>query len=174
MAAPGAGKGMDKMVALARCLGLALGLHLGWACAAGSARAQELRTYTKAAAYDDVRFELNEAIIGKGLNIEQTGDIAQMLERTGPDVGSTKPIYKHAGFFSFCSARLSRRMMEADPANIALCPYVVFIYEAVGKPGEVVVGYRRPVAPAGAPEPSREALAAVDALLDGIAREATR
>lgn len=155
----------------ARALGLGLALVLQFA-RAEPVRAQELRTYTKAAAYDDVRFDLNEAIVGKGLNIEQIGNIAQMLERTGADVGSTKPVYKHAEFFSFCSARLSRRMMEADPANIALCPYVVFIYEAVGKPGEIVVGYRRPAG--GNAEASREALAAVDALLDGIAREATK
>lgn len=160
--------------ALARCLGLALGLLFASTFAVEPAWAQELRTYAKAGAYDDVRFELNSAIIGKGLNIEQTGNIAHMLERTGADVGSTKPVYKHAEFFSFCSARLSRRMMEADPANVAFCPYVIYIYEAVGKPGQIVVGYRRPVVTPAGNEASREALAAVDALLDGIAREATR
>lgn len=160
------------MRAAAHFLALALGLLTQ--VLVTPAGAQEQRTYTKSATYDDVRFELNEAIVGKGLKIEQIGNIAQMLERTGPDVGSTKPVYKHAEFFSFCSAALSRRMMEADPANVAHCPYVIFVYEAVGKPGEIVVGYRRPAAPAGAAPASRDALAAVDALLDGIAREATR
>ena len=67
-----------------------------------------------------------------------------MLERTGADVGSTKKIYANAEFFMFCSAKLSRAMIEADPANVGYCPYVVFLYEAAEKPGEIVVGYRRP------------------------------
>jgi hypothetical protein len=138
----------------------------------GPALAQELRSYSKAAPYADVKFELDAAIVGKGLNIEQTGGIGRMLERTGPDVGSTTPIYKNAEFITFCSARLSRRMMEADPANIGFCPYVIFIYEAVGKPGETVVGYRRP--PVTGNEASRKALADIDALLDSIVREATQ
>jgi hypothetical protein len=64
-------------------------------------------------------------------------------------------------------------MMEADPANIAFCPYVIFIYEAADRPGETVVGYRRPQAAAGS-EASRKALADIDALLDGIVRDAVK
>lgn len=149
-----------------------LGVWLGWLAAPTLALAQELRTYSKVAPYADVKFELETAIVGKGLNIGETGAIGRMLERTGPDVGSTTPIFKNAEFITFCSARLSRRMMEADPANIGFCPYVIFIYEAVGKPGETVVGYRRP--PLNGSEPSRKALADIDALLDSIVREATQ
>lgn len=149
---------------------LALGALLA---ACGTAAAQEARTYTRKGSYEDVRFELNAAIIAKGLKIEQTGDVAGMLERTGPDVGSTKPVYSKAEFMTFCSAVLSRRAMEADPANIASCPYVVFVYEAAGRPGEVVAGYRRPIAGTGT-SASRETQAAIEALLDGIVREAIR
>ena len=132
----------------------------------------EIRTYTKSAPYDDVRFDLNNAVIERGLTIDQTGQIGEMLERTGPDVGSTKPLYRRAEFLTFCSAKLSRAMMEADPTNIGLCPYVVFIYEAVDRPGETVVGYRRPLVAGG--EASRKATAAVDALLDGIVKDAVK
>lgn len=142
--------------------------------AAGVASAQEARTFAKTAAYDDVRLDLNEAIIGKGLKVEHAGDIGGMLDRTGADVGSTKPIYKKAEYFLVCSALLSRKAMEADPANIAACPYVIFLYETVAKPGEVVVGYRRPAGAAAAQGDTRAALAAIEALLEDIVREAIR
>ena len=95
-----------------------------------------------------------------------------MLERTGADVGSSKPVYRQAEYFTFCSAKLSRSMMEADPANIGFCPYVVFIYETAAAPGTISVGYRRP--PAQGSDASRAALADIDALLDGIVKEAVK
>ena len=137
--------------------------------------AQEARTFVKKGAYDDVRLDLNEAVIGKGLKVEHTGDIAGMLERTGADVGSTKPIYTKAEYFLVCSALLSRRAMEADPANIAACPYVLFLYETVDRPGEVVIGYRRPAGAGGQPQGgANPAISAIEALLEDIVREAIR
>jgi len=137
-----------------------------------AAQAEDVRTYTKQAPFDDIKFELTNAIIDRGLAIDFTGQIGQMLERTGADVGSAKPLYTHAEFVAFCSAKLSRAMMEADLTNVGFCPYVVFVYEAAGKPGEIVIGYRR--LPAGGSEASRKALADIDALLDGIVRDAVK
>jgi hypothetical protein len=57
-----------------------------------SALAQDLKTYGKKGSYEDVKFELNDAIIRRGLAIDYTGHINKMLERTGADVGSTKKI----------------------------------------------------------------------------------
>ena len=68
--------------------------------------AQDLKTATKKGSFDDVKFELGNAIIERGLRVDFSGSISQMLERTGADVGSTKPIYKHAEFMSFCSSKL--------------------------------------------------------------------
>jgi hypothetical protein len=34
------------------------------------------------------------------------------------------------------------KMLEADPSNIALCPFVIFYYERADQPGVVYVGYR--------------------------------
>lgn len=145
-------------------------------CAAPPALAQApegiVRTYKKAAAYEDVKFELNNAIIDKGLALDHTGAVGKMLDRTGADVGSDKAIYKNAEYLSFCSARFSRRMMEADPANIAFCPFIIFIYEDAAQPGTTVVGYRRLAIIGNAA--SQKALTEIDALLDSIAREATR
>ena len=94
-----------------------------------------------------------------------------MLDRTAKDVGSDKPIYSQAQYFSFCSARLSRGMLEADPANMGYCPFVVFVYERADTPGMITVGYRRPPAGSGASMP---AFAAIDKLLEGIIVEATK
>jgi hypothetical protein len=137
---------------------------------AGACHGQDVRSYTTKAAFDDVKFELGNAIIARGLNIDFTGDIGRMLARTGQDVGSTKPLYTKAEFMTFCSAKLSRATIEADITNIGYCPYVVFIYEAANKPGETVVGYRRPPRD-GAASP---ALVEIDALLDGIVRDAVK
>jgi uncharacterized protein (DUF302 family) len=134
--------------------------------------AQDLKTATKKGSFDDVKFELSNAIIERGLRVDFSGSISQMLERTGADVGSTKPIYKHAEFMSFCSSKLSRQMMEADAANVAFCPYIVFIYEATAAPGEIVVGYRPFPQPAN--ETSRAALSEIDKLLSGIIKAAVQ
>jgi hypothetical protein len=136
------------------------------------ASAQEVRTYTKSAAYDDVRFDLTNAIIAAGLTIDYNGHLGKMLDRTGADVGSTKPLYKSAEFFTFCSAKLSRQMMEADLGNIAFCPFVLFIAEGAARPGVVTVGYRR--LPTGSDKASQESFAAIEALLDGIAKDAVK
>lgn len=131
--------------------------------------ADDLKTYTTDSNFDDVVFDINNAIIDNGLKLETNGKVAQMLKRTGADVGSTKPIYKNAEYFTFCSAKLSRQMMEADPSNLAHCPFVVFVYEAQANPGKVVVGYK-PHPKTGTPK-SLKAFAAIDALLDKIVKE---
>ena len=133
--------------------------------------AAESVTYTrKGTSYADVRLDVENAIIAAGVKIDYTGNIAAMLTRTGPDVGSNQPVYKNAEFFTFCSAKLSRQMMEADAANMAHCPYIVFVYERAATVNEVVVGYRK-LEPKGR---GRKALEAVNAMLDKIARTATK
>ena len=143
-------------------------LSLGAAVPA-PATADEVRTLSKAGKFEDVRSDLEQAIVGKGLVIDYNGHIGRMLERTGADVGSVKTVYKNAQYLVFCSAKLSRATMEADPKAIGFCPYVIFIYETAAKPGEIVVGYRRPMAPSGST--AAAALGAVEALLDGIVKE---
>ena len=128
-------------------------------------------TYSKTAKFDDVRDELKLAIEGKGLVIDYESYINKMLERTGKDVGSTRKIYANAQAFVFCSAVLSRKTMEADPANIAQCPYSMAVYATVQEPEKVHVAYRRPWRPDGSAL-SKAALQEVERLLDGIARKA--
>ena len=122
--------------------------------------------------FDDVKFDVTNAITNRGLVADFTGNVGAMLDRTGKDVGSTKQVYKRAEYVVFCSAKLSRDMMEADVANAGFCPYIVFIYETAAKPGEIVIGYRR-LPRAGKPA-SIKAFSAINALLDGIAKEAVK
>ena len=72
-------------------------------------------------AYEDVRDAVAAAIEGKGLVIDGVAHVGDMLERTAKDVGATRRLYGKAEVFEFCSARISREMMEADPHHIAFC-----------------------------------------------------
>jgi uncharacterized protein (DUF302 family) len=123
------------------------------------ADAKQFVVLSAKAKFEEVRDELKLAIEQRGLVIDHESHIGTMLERTGKDLGSARRIYLGAQAFSFCSAVLSRKTMEADPANIAFCPYVLVVYETLQKPGIVNVSYRR-------------SLPEVEKLLGGIAREA--
>ncbi len=131
-----------------------------------------LVSYTKQGKFEEVREDLKAAIESKGLVIDYNSQVNRMLERTGADVGSAKKLYVDAQSFVFCSAKLSRAMMEADPANAALCPYSISVHATAAKPNEVVVAYR-PLRSASSNAASQKALAEINKLLDSIAREAT-
>ncbi|HEY8707850.1 MAG TPA: DUF302 domain-containing protein [Burkholderiaceae bacterium] len=126
-------------------------------------------SYSKKAKFEDVRDDLNSAIEDRGLVVDYHAFINKMIERTGKDLGSTRKVYLDAQAFVFCSAALSRKMMEADPANASMCPYSITVYATVQEPDRVYVTYRRPWRPDGSAA-SRAALNEVDALLDSIAR----
>ena len=79
-------------------------------------------SYSKKAKFEDVRDDFKLAIEGKGLVIDYQSYVNRMLERTGKDVGSARKLYTDAQAFVFCSAALSRKTMEADAANVSLCP----------------------------------------------------
>lgn len=139
--------------------------------AATAADPHPVVTYSKAGKFEDVRDDLKAAIEAKGLVVDYHSFVNRMLERTGKDVGSSKKLYLDAQSFVFCSAALSRKMMEADPANVAMCPYSMVVYATAQEPGKVYVAYRRPWRPDGSAA-SKAALAEVDSLLDSLAREA--
>lgn len=131
---------------------------------------EHLKLYHKQGNYEDVKFDIELAITNRGLVVDHTSHIGNMLERTGKDLGTTQPIYGNAGSMQFCSAVVSRRTMEADPTNIVFCPYIIVYYTLHNDPKTVYAGYRRPL-PTGSAA-SRKALADVENLLDGIVKEA--
>lgn len=126
---------------------------------------------SKKGTFQDVRDDLVTAIESRGLKINHTNHISDMLDRTGAAVGDTRQIYVQAEQVEFCKADLSRKMMSADPANIVYCPYIISIYTKPDAPGEVFLSYRKPLAID--PNPATaEALKDVDALLSGILDDA--
>ncbi|HEY5683525.1 MAG TPA: hypothetical protein VIR61_07625 [Sulfuricaulis sp.] len=129
-----------------------------------------LKLYSKPGTYEDVKTDIEIAITNRGLVIDHTAHIGAMLDRTGKDLGTTKPIYGNAGSMQFCSAVVSRHTMEADPTNIVFCPYIIVYYTLHNDPKTVYVGYRRPI-PAGSAA-SKKSLEDVEKLLDGIVKEA--
>jgi len=149
----------------------AFALVATFAVAAHAADPHPVVTYSQKAKFDNVRDDLKAAIEGKGLVIDYQSFINRMLERTGKDVGSAKNLYADAQSFVFCSAALSRKTMEADPANVSQCPYSMTVYATAQEPDRVHVSYKRPWRPDGSAA-SKAALKEVEALLDGIARAA--
>ncbi|MHB1186475.1 DUF302 domain-containing protein [Thiobacillus sp.] len=95
--------------------------------------------------FQEVRDLLQIAIEGKGLKITHTNMIADMLERTGEDIGATKQVYVGGEQFEFCSATLSRQMMEADPHSMVMCPYSISVY-TIPDDKNVYIAYRKPAA----------------------------
>lgn len=144
------------------------------ACAppAGAPAATIVR-YSTEGKFETVRDELQGAIVARGLVVDNVSYVGRMLDRTGKDVGSTQPIFAggNAQTFSFCSALLSRKSMEADPHTVAFCPYTLVVYRTAAEPNRVYVAYRRPIA-SDANDAARAALKDVENLLDGIARDA--
>lgn len=126
---------------------------------------------SKKAKFDDVRENAVMAIENRGMKIDHQSYIADMLARTGRDIGLTRQVYLRGDQIQFCKADLSRAMMEADPRNIAFCPFIVNVYVTPDKPEVVNIAYRKPLAP-GASKASRKALADVEKMLNEIAREA--
>jgi uncharacterized protein (DUF302 family) len=170
MRRPGAGKNKrmkGDLMRRWRRYGLLLAL-----CLPGLAGAAAEGAVVKAVSgsWQDVRGRVVEAIENRGLVVAHVNKIGDMLDRTGKDIGDARPIYSHAEALEFCSAKLSRQMMEADPRNITFCPYAIDVYSLVRQPGTVYIAYRPPAG--GQSAASRQALAAVRQMLGGIVRDA--
>ncbi len=118
--------------------------------------------------FQDVRDSLQFAIEGRGLKINHTNKIAEMLARTGPEVGATRQVYVDGEQFEFCSATISRQMMEADPHAMVMCPYIVSVY-TIPNDKNVYIAYRKP-GPTRNPK-LKKALGDVEKLLTGIIKE---
>ncbi len=127
---------------------------------ATSAMADDSMIVSFDGSFEDATFAVESAIVGQGLVIDYVSHVGEMLSRTGGDVGSDKMLFKNADIFVFCSAVTSREVMEADPMNIAHCPYGIFVAET---DDGVMIGRRD--YPAGPMDK-------VEAMLDGIITEA--
>lgn len=112
---------------------------IAFCVAASPALAQEPVLLPFDGSFEDANFAVESTIVGRGLGVEFVSHVGDMLNRTGADVGSDKKIFDQANIYLFCSAVLSREVMEADPLNLQFCPYKIFITEIDGK---VMIGHR--------------------------------
>jgi hypothetical protein len=117
-------------------------------CIATPAHSQSRYTKSVEADFEDVFFDLQQAVIGMGLVVEHVGHVGKMLERTAATItGSTDNnllSYKYAKYLQFCSSKLTHKATRLDPANLSMCPFILYAYETVKSPGQVIVGYRNP------------------------------
>ena len=148
------------------------GLALICAVSSASVQAADVAIRSTKGSFAEVKERVVLAIENRGLVLNYTARIGDMLERTGKDIGSDRRVYAHAEVLEFCSAQLSRATMEADPRNIVYCPYAIAVYQLPREPDKVYVSYRKPGA-IGSGQ-SIKSLQAVDRLLADIVRDALK
>lgn len=146
-------------------------LCLGLWCAAFAVCAATPTAHVRSTSgeFDEVRDRVVMALENRGLVLSYTARVGDMLERTGRDLGSDRPIYGKAETLEFCSAAISRETMAADPRNIVFCPYAIAVYTLPQAPRTVYLAYRAPVAPGS--EASVRALRKVEKLLADLVDE---
>lgn len=140
--------------------------------ATGYAATAELVIRMTNGEFEEVKQRVVLAIENRGLVLNYTARVGDMLERTGKDIGRGRQVYAKAEVLEFCSAKLSRDTMEADPRNLLFCPYAIAVYALPQEPRKIHVGYRK--FGASGSGPSLKALRAVEKLMDEIVREALR
>jgi uncharacterized protein (DUF302 family) len=137
----------------------------------GSADEHPVKTVRVSGDFKDIRDSVRQAIEGKGINIAHTLPAGDMLNRTGKDFGIAVNTFIQAETVEFCSARISHRLVQANPENILLCPFTISIYVLTTDPENVRLSYRRPFT---LPDDnSQAAVQEVVQLIEGVISEAT-
>lgn len=121
--------------------------------------------------FENVKFEVENAIIEQGFVIDYTGNIALMLENTINVVDDKTLVFNHAEFWQFCSSKITRELVKTNPANISYCPFVVFAYETVKEPGTVSIGYHRLASSSS--EETNKSISKINSLLKNIVESAS-
>jgi uncharacterized protein (DUF302 family) len=122
--------------------------------------------------FDEIRDRVAFAVESQGLVVDHTANVGEMLARTGKDLGETRQIFGKAQVLEFCSALVSRRMVQADPQLLAFCPYGIAVYTLPGDSLTTYVAYRRMVTDAVSPA-QKPVLERVESLLEAIVEEAS-
>ncbi len=115
--------------------------------------------------FDDVWESLKMALNERGLVVSSVSHVWDMLERTGRVLNRTKRIYGQAKVMEFCSAVISRNMLERNPHFISFCPYQIMVYTLPDNENRVYLSYRRLI---WKDEKDRDVLDAVERLLEGL------
>ena len=104
---------------------------------------QHMVSYKIEDSFENVKMDIENAVAGHGIKINNISYIGKMLKRTAKDLGATEEIFHDAVAIEFCSATLSRNMMQTNPHNIVFCPYIIYVYTLPEQPETVYVSYRR-------------------------------
>lgn len=118
--------------------------------------------------FDSVWEDLNIALSNRGLVVSGVSHVQKMLDRTGKALGRTKKIFARAKVLEFCSAVVSRDMMQNHPKFIAFCPYEIAVYVIAGQEGKVYLSYRSLIWNDDSGKAERQE---VEKLLGGIVRD---
>lgn len=99
--------------------------------------------YRTADDFDMIKESVEMAITNRGMLVSSTLHVSDMLNRTGKDLGFDKAVYAKAESVEFCSALMSHRMTQIDPANLTICPFTVSVYVKSDEPEQVYVAFRK-------------------------------
>jgi uncharacterized protein (DUF302 family) len=105
--------------------------------------AESYAIYRSQSSFADVLQALKMAIEEKGLYINNIMHMGEMLERTGKDLGLGDSPYRQAESIEFCSAILSRKMTDENPARVVNCPFIVSVYVRTEEPDVTYIVHRR-------------------------------
>ena len=122
--------------------------------------------------FEEIRDRVVFAVQSQGLVVDHTAKVGDMLARTGKDLGETRQLFGKAEVLEFCSALVSRRMVQADPQLLAFCPYGIAVYTLPGDSLTTYVSYRRLVTDLASPV-QKSVLERVESLLETIVEEAS-
>ena len=73
--------------------------------------------------FGDASLAVEGPIVERGLVTNFVSHVGQMVHRTGADGDSGTRLLDVANIFLFCSAIVSRKVIEAEATNIQYCPY---------------------------------------------------
>ena len=73
--------------------------------------------------FGDASLAVEGPIVERGLVTNFVSHVGKMVYRTGADGDSGTRLLDVANIFLFCSAIVSRKVMEAEATNIQHCPY---------------------------------------------------
>jgi uncharacterized protein (DUF302 family) len=136
--------------------------------ASDEGKAFPVKVYKIEGELQEVKEDVEFAIIDRGLLVSGTLHISEMLNRTAKDLGYTQPVYKEAESVEFCSAYISHLIVSTHPANAVVCPFTIAVYVLESEPNTVYLAYQKPQLAGDAGEATKETLE----LLDGIVRDA--
>ena len=122
--------------------------------------------------FDEIRDRVVFAVESQGLVVDHASKVGDMLARTGKDLGEAQQVFDRAEVLEFCSALVSRRMVQADPQLLAFCPYGIAVYTLPGDALTTYVSYRRMVTSVATPV-QKSVLERVESLLEAIVEEAS-